>query len=107
MGLSANQALVKRFLQLYPGEAALHLNQRPKDEILALLQGEPVSVTAKVFLRLKPDVAASLIVDMQKAFFVDLFTQIEASRGAMLLARLDKKVIKARLAMLPRLEARS
>lgn len=102
MGTSANHALVKRFFQLYPGEAALHLNQLPLDEVLALLLREPVSVFAKVFLRLKADVAASLVERMRNEVFAELFTQLDPARGAMLLARLDKGTIKARLALLPK-----
>jgi magnesium transporter len=102
METTANRALVNRFFQLYPGEVAIHLNRLPQDEVLALLQREPVSLSASAFLRLKPDVAASIIENMQRVFFVELFTQIDPSRGATILARLDKKAVQARLAMLPK-----
>lgn len=102
MGVPANQALVTKFFQLYPGEAAIHLNQLPQEEVLALLQREPVPVSSKVFLRLKSDFAASLIEQMQRKFFAELFTQIDPARGALLLARLDNKTVKARLSMLPK-----
>jgi magnesium transporter len=102
MGVSADQALVQKFLQLYPGEAALHLNQLPQDEVLTLLEREHVSVAAKVFLRLRPDVSASLVEQMPKDLFAQLFTHIDPARGSILLARLNPGAIDECMKSLPK-----
>lgn len=99
--LNADKKLVQRFLNVYPGEAASLLNRLPLDEILRLLRTESTPVSAKVFVRLNPDVAAELVERMDDEFFVNLFTALDAARGAALLARIDSKTIKRRLALLP------
>lgn len=97
----AYQSLVRSFLQVYPGEAATHLNHLSSRELLELLQLEPVEVWSKVFLRLKADVSANLIREMEEGLFVDLFSIIDPSKGATVLARLDAKAVNTRLTSLP------
>jgi magnesium transporter len=98
---NARQILVQGFFRLYPGEAAGHLNRLQPDETLRLLQAEPAPISAKVLLRLNPDVAARLIKPMSDELFRRLFISIDPVRGAIILARLDENAVQQRLAMLP------
>lgn len=98
---NAIKSLIHGYFQLYPGEAVRQLNDLPIDEILRLLQSEPVETAAKVFLRLNPDVAARLLEEMDDDFFRNLSTIIDPAHGAALLSRLEEATIVERLALLP------
>lgn len=93
--------MVHRFFELYPAEAASHLNNMPVDQVLILLQAEPAAISARIFLCLNPEFAARLLEQIAGEFFIRLFAEIDPARGATLLARLDEKEIDTRLALLP------
>jgi len=99
---AVDQKLVGRYLQLYPGEVAGHLNRMPHNEILEILQSEQISVSSKVYLRLNVDIAAELVPLMDKNFFKDLFTSLDPVRGAIILARLEEENFKNQIAILPK-----
>jgi len=98
---NATQALIHSFFQLYPGEVAGLLNKLPPDEILRLLQAEPISRAAHILIRLNPEIAVELLNMMDDAYFVRLFDNIDPDRGAFLLARMGKEALENRLALLP------
>ena len=97
----AHQLMRKKFFQLYPGEAAIQLNQYPLEDILQLLQSDSIDLSVPVFLRLNHDVASQLIEKMNDEFFVKLFLQIDPFRGAILLSRLTEEKIENQLSLLP------
>ncbi len=99
--LKADQVLIHGFFKRYPSESAGHLNALPVNEVLRLLQTEKVSVAAKVFIHLNPDVADKVLSGMKDLFFMGLFSELDPVQGAVILARLDKTLIQKRLALLP------
>jgi magnesium transporter len=99
---TVNQKLVRRYLQLYPGEAAGHMNRLPLNEILIILQSESISVSSRVFLRLNVDISAQLVPLMDENFFRELFTSLDPERGSIILARLEGDTIKNYISLLPK-----
>lgn len=100
--LAATKALIKNFFQLYPYETAKYLNNLEVKAILRLLREEPIPVTAEVFIRLDLDIAEELVSKMENELFSQLFTMIDLSHSAVLLARLDEKTIDNKLSLLPK-----
>ena len=99
---NANHLLIHKFFNTYPGEGAVHLNNLPLDEVLRLLQSEPIETSTDVYLKLNPDVSSRLIEHMDEDFFTNLYTIIDPFRGVVLLARINKDEMENRLALLPK-----
>lgn len=96
-----HHALIQEYFRIYPAEAAPLLNSLPSNDVLRLLQAEPIPTALEVFVRLNPDKVTELIAQMENDFFRELFTKIDPNRGSILLARLDSESIEKRLLVLP------
>ena len=103
---SAVHALTHGFLQLYPDEAAQALEDLSTDQILRHLAAEPPSVSAEIFVRLNPEVAVAAMAQMEDGLFRGLFSGIDPSRGAALLARMGGEAMSTRLEVLSKPIAR-
>ncbi len=93
MAHSADRAveqLTRGFLNLYPGEAAGVMENRPATEIVQLLRSKPPELTARVFQRLAPDVAAEILPQLENSTSAQLLTALDPAYAAGLLARLDE-----------------
>lgn len=99
---AATKALIKKFFQLYPDEAARNLNSLETKEIMRLLKDEPIPIALNIFEQLDADIGAELIDKMEDEFFRQLFSEIDPSYGTALLARLNKKRVENRLSILPK-----
>ena len=98
---NAARVLIQGFFERHPQEAARALSPLPVSEILRLLQAEPISRATALFVRLDPDVAVGAIEQMEDGFFRDLFTEMDTSPGAALLARMGNETATRQLALLP------
>ena len=97
----ATEALIQGLFQRYPRDAAKLLNQFSLQEILRILQDEPVSSSVMVFERLDPDIAAGLINKMDTDYFRKLFALVNITWGTSLLSRLHPDTAQNCLALLP------
>jgi magnesium transporter len=94
---SATRALVGEFLQRYPDEAARALSEIEEEEVLGLLERQPVWLAVQVFAQLNPDLATRLLERMDQELFRRLFAEMDLARAAILLSRLDEKARQIRL----------
>ena len=99
--LDVSKSLIQSYFKLYPKEAAALLNNFSIPDILVYLRLEPTTRAAEIFTYLNPEIAASLIQEMEREIFIQLFNLIDASLAARLLSRLDPDVIQSRLSLLP------
>ena len=93
--------LIQSFFTHYPQEAAVALHHFPINEIQRLLEQAPVPEAAEVFTRLNPQLAVEVLEDMADGFFAELFSRIDLTHAAALLARMDSGKVSAQLALLP------
>ena len=100
--LNARHVLLQRFCQLYPGEAAGYLHNMSANQVLKLLHKQPNTIATKVFSRLHPDIASAVTEQMDDDYFIHQFSNLDPVQGAIFLSRLDKDVVKTRLALLPK-----
>lgn len=99
--LNVTQPLIREYFRLYPEEAARMLNDLPEPEILRLVEAEPISIAARIFLGLVPQVASRLIPLMREDLFLKLFSTIDPARGLPILFQLEEETREKRLAVLP------
>lgn len=98
---SAQQALIRAFFRLHPGEAARALASTPVPEALELIETQVGDRAAQVFERLDPDRSVVLVENMEEALFRRLWTAMDEGVAASLLARLSPESRTERLAALP------
>ncbi len=101
MSSVADRALKQGFSQIYPGEVARLLNDLPIEELLIQLKDLSASTISELFVRMNKDKAVELILHMEEDSFRRLFTNIDPSYGAMLLAMLDENGRATKLSLLP------
>jgi magnesium transporter len=98
----AQQAVLRTFLQQYPGEAAGVLGDRPASEIAQVLRSVPATAAAQAIERLP----ATLAADVLAAFEVDtvraVVPHMDLRRVAVFLAQLDEAAREACLLDLDR-----
>lgn len=98
---SAQQALIRAFFRLHPGEAARALASTPVPEALKLIETQVGDRAAQVFERLDPDRAVVLLEAMDETLFRRLWAAMDEGVAASLLARLSPENRTERLAALP------
>jgi magnesium transporter len=83
-------ALLDRFCQDRPWQAARALEGLDTDEAAPILAERPAPIAAEVLRRLNPDDAAGVIVLLDPESQRDLLLELDPARAASLLARLDE-----------------
>lgn len=93
--------LISSFLQLYPAEAARHLNRFTTEQIVSYLGILPAELAIEVYRHLNIEVASDIAATADTEFFKSLFAEMEPSIGVAVLSRLDKENLEERLKLLP------
>ncbi|OGA50259.1 MAG: magnesium transporter [Betaproteobacteria bacterium RIFCSPLOWO2_12_FULL_63_13] len=86
---AAVAALNLRFLLDYPREAARRMESMPAREVSALLADQPVHAVVPVWHSLATDVEQAVFTELPEQRAVELLAELEPSRSAALLNRLD------------------
>ncbi len=86
----AEEALTRRYLDLYPGEAARVIDSLPQEEIAGLLESIPAPSATAVMQRITPDVAAPLLQLLDGKLAPRIVSSLNPSQAAALLSRLDE-----------------
>lgn len=94
------RAMVERYFQLFPDEAAKVLEGVGVRDVVRLLQSTNVAAAGRVLQRLTPDLAAEVLVTLDSDAFRGLMPTLEPVRAAALLARVEQDARAARLALL-------
>jgi magnesium transporter len=102
----AVRALIERYLQAFPDEAARELEHLPLTEVVELLQAHSVLSAGWALQRLTPDVAADVLGALEADAFRGVMRTLEPVRAASLLARLDLERREERLALLEPADAK-
>ncbi len=98
--------LTSAYLQLYPAEAARHLDRLPAEKILTLLKTVPTTSAIEVYRHLHLEIASDIAATADGNFFKSLFAEMDPSMGVAILSRLDEKKLEERLEVLPQPIAR-
>ncbi len=102
----AVRALLERYLQQFPDEAARELEHLPLRDVVGLLQSQSAPVAGRALQQLTPDVAAEALATLDADAFRGLMPTLEPVRAASLLARLDADKREERLALLETADAK-
>ncbi|GBD32067.1 Magnesium transporter MgtE [bacterium HR33] len=100
------RALVERYFQSFPEEAARELESLPAQRVAALLAAHSVLASGAVLRRLTPELAAEVLALLDRDAFGGLMQTLEPVRAAALLAALDPEVREERLSLLDPAEAK-
>ena len=93
--------LSRRYLQLFPGDAARHVESAPLAESVAALQSEPTPCAVAVVERLASNVAADVLQAMSPPHAVRTLAAMDPVRAAASMAWLDEPARSALLDSLP------
>lgn len=96
----AVRALLERYLQAFPDEAARELEHLPLRDVVGLLQSHAAPVAGRALQQLTPDLGAEALGALDADAFRGLMRTLEPVRAASLLARLDAAKREERLALL-------
>ncbi len=96
----AVRALLERYLQEFPDEAARELEHLPLRDVVAVLQSHAAPVAGRALQQLTPDLGAEALGASDADAFRALMRTLEPLRAASLLARLDTTKREERLALL-------
>lgn len=102
----AVRALLERYLQEFPDEAAKELEHVPLRDVVGLLQSHSAPVAGRALQQLTPDLAAEALAGLEADAFRGLMRTLEPVRAASLLARLDADRRERRLALLEAADAK-
>ncbi len=104
--LNSQEKLVAELVSLYPADAASILNQSATSEIIEYLSAYPLVVSKEILFALNTDVVSRVLVEMEDGLFQNLFPEIDPYRGALLMSRLPKEVVQAKLKKLTEKQAK-
>lgn len=96
----AVRALLERYLQTFPDEAARELEHLPLPDVVGLLQSHAAPVAGRALQQLTPDLGAEALGTLDSDAFRGLMRTLEPVRAASLLARLDADKREERLSLL-------
>jgi magnesium transporter len=96
----AVRALLERYLQTFPDEAARELEHLPLRDVVGLLQSHSAPVAGRALQQLTPDLGAEALAALEADAFRGLMRTLEPVRAASLLARLDADKREQRLGLL-------
>lgn len=102
----AVRALLERYLQGFPDEAARELERLPLSDVVGLLQSHSAPVAGRALQQLTPDLAAEALAALDADAFRSLMLTLDPVRAASLLARLDAEKREQRLALLEPADAK-
>lgn len=102
----AARALVERYLEWFPDEAAGELERLPLADAVALLQSQSPAGAGRVIQRLTPELGAAVLEALQADACRRVLRILEPQRAAAFLARLEPERRRERLALLELAEAR-
>jgi magnesium transporter len=88
--ITAIEALNLRYLLDYPREAARHIETMPADEVSAMLATQPLHAVVPVWHNLANDVEQAVFTRLPDQRAADLLAELEPSRSASLLNRLEE-----------------
>ncbi|HEX5636663.1 MAG TPA: magnesium transporter [Gammaproteobacteria bacterium] len=88
---SAIAALNLRYLLDYPREAARRIESMPAREVSAMLVDQPVHAIVPVWHNLAADVEQAIFLQLPEQRAAELLAEMEPSRSAALLGRLDEE----------------
>lgn len=100
------RALVERYFQDFPDEAAQKLEGLPAREVASLLASHSPLASGAVLRRLTPGLAAEVLAELDRDAFRGLMQTLEPVRAAALLARLDPEAREKLLALLDSSDAK-
>lgn len=96
----AVRALLERYLQTFPDEAARELEHLDLRDVVELLQSHAAPVAGRALQQLTPDLGAEALGVLDADAFRGLMRTLEPVRAASLLARLDGDKREERLSLL-------
>lgn len=96
----AVHALLERYLDKFPDEAARALEHLQLRDVVDLLAAHAAPVSGRAVQQLTPDLGAEVLAALEPDAFRGLISTLEPVRAASLLARLDAGTRKERLALL-------
>ena len=102
----AVRALLERYLQEFPDEAARELEHLPIRDVVGLLQSHSAPVAGRALQQLTPDLAAEALAMLEADAFRGLMRTLEPVRAASVLARIDADKREGRLALLEPADAK-
>lgn len=105
-GPGAVAALNQRFLEGYPREAAVHLEELEPEEAAAVLSGAPPGTAVAVWDHLAPQTALGVLACMEPRGRAGVLGAMSPNRAARLLATLDAETRATYLGELPPATAR-
>lgn len=97
----AAREVLRRFLDLHPGEAARQLDDAAPEEVVRLLADEPGRAAARVLGFMQPDQAAKILDAAGESGAAHLLAELDPARAANLLARLERTRREQLLGVLP------
>ncbi len=98
---SVAHLLVREFTHRHPAEAAHHLDSLPAADIARLLTSLSPAPAAELFSQLNRDRAVETLRLMDDSAFATLMVHLDPDQATLLLSRLEKKDLAAKLAALP------
>jgi len=96
----AVRALLERYLQTFPDEAARELEHLPLQDVVGLLQSHAAPVAGRALQQLTPDLGAEALGGLEADAFRGLMRTLDPVRAASLLTRLDADKREERLSLL-------
>src|SRR3990170_1375002 len=102
----AVRALLERYLQEFPDEAARELEHLPIRDVVGLLQSHSAPVAGRALQQMTPDLAAEALAMLEADAFRGLMRTLEPVRAASVLARIDADKREGRLALLEPADAK-
>lgn len=102
----AVRALLERYLQQFPDEAAKELEHLSVRDVVGLLQSHSPPVAGRALQQLTPDLAAEALGALEADAFRGLMRTLEPVRAASVLARLGAGQREERLALLEAADAK-
>ncbi len=102
----AVRALLERYFDKFPDEAAQALEHLPLRDVVGLLASYSAPVAGRTMQQLTPDLGAEVLAALEPDAFRGLMSMLEPVRAASLLARLDAEQREERLALLDTAQAK-
>ena len=79
---SIDTVLSQVFFQRYPADAVRHLEQLSTDDVARIIATQPLEKTLNIWVRLSPQLAAHILVQMPVSYAGALMKEIDPNRGA-------------------------
>jgi len=93
--------LITGYFKQFPEESARLLETFEIVEILPYLKSQSDGTARRLFTNLNPEIAAEVLLFMDDAYYMQLFSQIDPYFSARLLSRLKLKEVEHKLSLLP------